>query len=113
MYPPDNVIPVPAVSELRSLPRDTPEIVEFTSFAFAIDPASIVFVTVPVSSVVTKVLLVGIVVPLMLVAKATPSVGVTRVGLVANTRAPVPVSSEITPLSSEDVVDANTLSLSV
>ena len=41
-----------------------------------------------------------------------PSAGVTRVGLVANTRAPVPVSSEIVPRSSEDVVDANTFSLS-
>jgi len=48
---------------------------------------------VPVSLVLTKVALDGIVVPLMLVAVATPSTGVTRVGLVANTFAPVPVSS--------------------
>ena len=48
---------------------------------------------------------------LMLVALATPRVGVTRVGLVANTRAPLPVSSLITPASSAEVVAANTLSL--
>jgi hypothetical protein len=53
----------------------------------------IVLVTVPVSLVFTKVALDGIVVPLMLVAVATPSTGVTRVGLVASTKEPVPVSS--------------------
>ena len=42
----------------------------------------------------------------MLVAVAAPSTGVTRVGVLANTRAPVPVSSEITPASSEDDVAA-------
>ena len=41
-----------------------------------------------------------------------PSAGVTRVGLVANTRAPEPVSSEIFPANSADVVAANALSLS-
>ena len=46
-----------------------------------------------------------------LVAFAAPNVGVTRVGLVANTRLPEPVSSEITPASSADVVAANTLNL--
>jgi hypothetical protein len=35
-----------------------------------------------------------------------PSAGVTRVGLVLNTRFPVPVSSEITPASCADVVAA-------
>jgi hypothetical protein len=53
----------------------------------------IVDVTVPVSLVLTRVALVGIVVPLIDVAVATPRTGVTRVGLVANTFAPVPVSS--------------------
>jgi hypothetical protein len=48
---------------------------------------------VPVSLVLTRVALVGIVVPLIDVAVATPSTGVTRVGLVANTFAPEPVSS--------------------
>ena len=36
-----------------------------------------------------------------------PRAGVTRVGLLANTRDPDPVSSLITPLSSSEVVDAN------
>jgi hypothetical protein len=40
----------------------------------------------------------------MLVAVAAPSTGVTRVGVLANTKAPVPVSSEITPASSEEDV---------
>jgi hypothetical protein len=40
-----------------------------------------------------------------------PNAGVTRVGDVANTKAPLPVSSDITPSNSEDVVAANTLSL--
>jgi hypothetical protein len=45
-----------------------------------------------VESVATKVLLDGIVVPLMLVAVATPSTGVTSVGLVSTTNlVPVPV----------------------
>ena len=38
---------------------------------------------------------------------AAPRTGVTRVGLVANTRAPLPVSFEITPKSSKEVVAAN------
>ena len=42
-----------------------------------------------------------------------PNAGVTRVGEVANTNAPLPVSSEITPASSKEVVAANTLNLSV
>jgi hypothetical protein len=46
-----------------------------------------------------------------LVAEATPIFGVTRVGEVAKTRDPVPVSSLMTPRSSSDVVAANTLSL--
>ena len=36
-----------------------------------------------------------------------PRTGVTRVGVLAKTSAPVPVSSEITPASWDDVVDAN------
>ena len=43
---------------------------------------------------------------LMLVAVATPSVGVTKVGVLANTKAPLPVSSDITPSNSNDVVAA-------
>jgi hypothetical protein len=45
------------------------------------------------------------------VALATPRVGVVRDGEVAKTNAPLPVSSLITPASSEEVVAANTESL--
>ena len=38
---------------------------------------------------------------------ATPIFGVVSVGLVANTRAPEPVSSEITPANCAEVVAAN------
>ena len=38
---------------------------------------------------------------------AAPISGVTRVGVLANTRAPLPVSSEITPASSEEDVAAS------
>ena len=69
--------------------------------------------TFNLSVVTTKVLLLGIVVLLMLVALATPSTGVTKVGLVANTNAPEPVSSEITPANSLELVAAKTLNLSV
>jgi len=44
-------------------------------------------------------------------AEGVPMFGVTRVGLVANTRAPEPVSSEITPASSAEVVAAKAESL--
>ena len=40
-----------------------------------------------------------------------PKAGVTKVGLFANTKAPVPVSSLITPANSEDDVAAKTLNL--
>jgi hypothetical protein len=43
--------------------------------------------------------------------EGVPKAGVTRVGDVANTKAPLPVSSEITPSNSEEEVAANTLSL--
>lgn len=52
-----------------------------------------------------------IVAPFILVAVAAPSTGVTRVGLVANTSDPEPVSSLITHFSSSDVVDANCASV--
>jgi hypothetical protein len=47
------------------------------------------------------------------VADATPNVGVTKVGEVAKTKAPEPVSLLITPANSDEVVAAKTLSLSV
>jgi hypothetical protein len=63
----------------------------------------IVLVTVPVSLVLTRVALVGIVVPLIDVAVATPRTGVTRVGLVANTTEPEPVSLVIAEARFADV----------
>jgi hypothetical protein len=59
------------------------------------------------SVVTTKVLLDGIVVLLILVAVATPKLGVVKLGLVANTSAPEPVSSLMTPANCADVVAAN------
>lgn len=50
-----------------------------------------------------------IVILLTLVAVATPRIGVVRVGLVPNTKAPVPVSSVMTDASCADVVGAKTL----
>ncbi len=47
------------------------------------------------------------------VAEATPKVGVTNVGEVANTKAPEPVSSLMTPANSEDVVADKALNLLV
>jgi hypothetical protein len=47
------------------------------------------------------------------VAEATPKVGVTKVGEVANTKAPEPVSLLITLANSEDVVADKALNLSV
>ena len=40
--------------------------------------------------------------------EGVPKAGVTRVGDVANTKAPLPVSSEITPANCNEVVAANT-----
>ena len=45
--------------------------------------------------------------------EGVPSAGVTRVGELANTKAPLPVSSEITPANSLDVVAASADNLSV
>ena len=52
-----------------------------------------------------------IVAPLIVVAEAAPSTGVTRVGLVANTRDPDPVSSLITHFNCSEVVAANCASV--
>ena len=46
------------------------------------------------------------------VAVATPNAGVTKVGDSAKTNAPVPVSSEITPANSAEVVEDNADNLS-
>ena len=76
-------------------------------------PVSADVITVPVTagSVITPLAaaealrFVVPVVPLKL-APPLPIVGVVRLGDVANTSAPEPVSSEITPASSEEVVEA-------
>ena len=52
-----------------------------------------------------------IVAPLIVVAVAAHSTGVTRVGLLANTKDPLPVSSLITPFNSSEVVAANCASV--
>lgn len=49
--------------------------------------------------------------PFMLVAEATPRDGVTRVGELANTKDPEPVSSLITHFNSSEVVAANCASV--
>lgn len=68
-------------------------------------------VATPVPRPETPVL-IGKPVALVSVALAgVPSAGVTSVGLFAKTSAPLPVSSEMTPASSEDDVAANALSL--
>jgi hypothetical protein len=67
-------------------------------------------------SVVTKVLDVGMTVPLMVVAVATPSIGVTKVGLVivaevSKTNFPVPVlSATVVPLILSTFPEADAVS---
>src|SRR3989338_12665 len=63
-----------------------------------------VMVSVPVDEVIVR--------PLILVAIAAPRVGVTSVGDLANTNAPLPVSLEITPNSCKEVVAAKNERLS-
>jgi hypothetical protein len=73
------------------------------------------------SSIVISVELIVVVVPLTVrspertkdVPVAAPMFGVTRVGVLAKTSAPVPVSSEIIPASSDEDVAASTFNLSV
>lgn len=65
------------------------------------------------SAMVRVALVAGAVIAtlLMEVADATPRVGVVSVGEVANTSSPDPVSSEMTPASSAEVVAAKKLNL--
>jgi hypothetical protein len=72
--------------------------------AVSVFPSAIVKVD-PVAGAVNVTLLI-------VVADATPSTGVVSVGLEANTNAPEPVSSDITPANSADVVAAKADSLS-
>jgi len=70
-------------------------------------------VSSPVFVPVTEPLRVPLVIvaPFILVAVATPRTGVTRVGEVANTRDPEPVSSLITHFNCSEVVAANCASV--
>lgn len=68
-------------------------------FTVAVFPSAIVSVADVAGAVIATLLIE--------VAVATPMVGVVKVGEVAKTAAPDPVSSLITPASCEDVVEAN------
>ena len=84
------------------------------SEAFSFVLSLSVIVTVVATVAVPAVKLAAV--PLALVAtsaEGVPRAGVTSVGLLANTNAPLPVSSDITPANSEEVVAANTLILLV
>ena len=73
-------------------------------FTVNVFPSAIVNVADVVGAVIANLLI--------LVAVATPKTGVIKVGLLANTRDPDPVSSDIIEASSELLVVANTFSLS-
>ena len=88
------VPPAPNATELASVPVKVSVLL-----AVNVLPSAMVNVE-PVAGAVNATLLID-------VAVATPSAGVTNVGVFANTSAPEPVSSEITPASCADVVAAN------
>jgi hypothetical protein len=105
----DNLLPevirVPAVGNVT---LETPVVVRVKLLApevANVDPSNNVKVAAVAGAVNATLLIV--------VAEATPRVGVVRVGDVANTNAPLPVSSEITPANYKEVVAACTLNLSV
>lgn len=107
--------PVPHVVSVIFEPSinctDPPDAESVTVWLVASDVFAIVWlpVFVPVTDPFRVPLV--IVAPLIVVAVAAPSTGVTRVGLVANTRDPEPVSSLITPFNSSEVVAANCASV--
>ena len=90
--------PVPKATELASVPVKVNVLL-----AVKVLPSAIVKVAVVAGAVMVTLLID--------VAVATPNTGVTSVGEVAKTSRPEPVSSEITPASSADVVAANAESL--
>ena len=94
-----SVPPVPIASVLPSVP---------------VSVRVLLAVKVLPSATASVLLVAGAVIAilLMLVAVATPRTGVTRVGVLAKTKAPVPVSSLTTPANSADVVAANAERLS-
>ena len=88
------VPPAPNATEEESVPVKVRVLLAVRVF-----PSAIVKVALAAGSVITTLLTD--------VADATPRVGVVRLGLVANTRDPEPVSSEIMPANCDEVVDAN------
>lgn len=100
----------PVVAKVRALlavrvsTSPPPKVMELVasvveSDAVKVFPSAMVKVE-PVAGAVIATLLIE-------VAVATPKVGVTSVGLVAKTSAPLPVSSEITEASCAEVVAPN------
>ncbi len=120
--PPDTVIAamlgVVSAGELentRTHPLPVSSVTAVASCAEVNDPSDVAFhteVTTPVrlAFVVTFHAVSPDAVPVRFVAtplEGVPSAGVTSVGEFANTKAPLHVSSLITPASCDDVVDAN------
>ena len=107
---PANVATVPVVGSVNDVAPDVANVMLFPPRVSVHDPLDD-RVTLPETvnaaplEIVNVALVAGavIVTLLILVAVATPRTGVTSVGVFANTRAPVPVSSLIFPASSEDV----------
>ena len=76
-------------------------VAEITGLAAVAALASVkLFTAEPVAVIATRVLAFVSLIDVLIA-------GVTNVGLVANTKAPLPVSSDITPFNCNDVVDAN------
>ena len=93
-----SVPPAPMLSVEPSVPANVNVLLEVNVF-----PSAIVSVE-PVAGAVRAILL-------MVVADATPSTGVTSVGDVAKTAAPLPVSSESAPASPAEFVSVDCFAL--
>jgi hypothetical protein len=99
-------VPPEAGLNVADKPPAVPETVVCAGWTWS---ALATVVPVPIAAVpaTTGVVELKPVILLKLVPVATPIDGVVNVGLVANTRAPEPVSSDITPANWDDVVAAN------
>lgn len=96
---PARVASVPVVGKVTLVNPVEVNVIELAPDVAKVEPSARVRVAADAGAVIATLL--------TLVAVATPIFGVVSVGLVPNTKAPVPVSSEITPRSSADVVAAN------
>ena len=85
------VVKVPAVGKVTLVFADIVNVVAKPPIVLNIDESASHKVA-PVDAAVKNILFI-------LVAVATPKTGVTKVGVLANTNAPEPVSSEMTPAS--------------